>query len=621
MKHHPRRNKFPKHPVLLLEALESRTTPIVGAFSNAPITSDALYNGVVEIEANSGSGSGITVGTGTLLLNRTHILTATHVVTNDRGLALPGTVNFHLNTGSVVSIPFSANDVTLLPGYQPSENNVSPNDIALIRLTQSAPTGAPGFDLYRQNDEVGKVFTLVGFGNTGTGATGQQVNTTGEKRLGQNTFDMTTNVDSEKEFFRNLSSDFDNGTESANAIQRDFGISSNTGVFSGATLVETDTAQGDSGGPAFIQTASGLQIAGITNFGGSGDNGKFSSFGGLSSYARVSSFARAIDLAADVSLPARISTTLFAVGPGYAPGATATPIVQVYDAVNSQPTQPVKTILAYNPAFSGGIRLALGDVNGDGFVDIITAPGPGGGPNIKVFSGVDFSLINNFFAYEPEFTGGIYVGAGDLNGDGFDDILVGAGEGGGPRVRVFSGNGLGVLKDFFVYDPAFTGGVRVSAGLIDGDSIYDIITGAGPGGGPHVMAFSGLASAPFLSFFAYDAAFTGGVYVAAGGIGGSSLDRIVIGAGEGGGPNVRAFDALGNMSANFFAYPAGFTGGVRVSTGLLSPTSTSADFLTGVGPGGGPLVASENASGNPLSLALFAFNLDFSGGLFVAGRG
>jgi hypothetical protein len=50
-----------------------------------------------------------------------------------------------------------------------------------------------------------------------------------------------------------------------------------------------------------------------------------------------------------------------------------------------------------------------------------------------------------------------------LDGDGFADIVVGAGAGGGPDVRVFDFATLARLDEFMAYDPSFLGGVFVSS--------------------------------------------------------------------------------------------------------------------------------------------------------------
>ena len=116
---------------------------------------------------------------------------------------------------------------------------------------------------------------------------------------------------------------------------------------------------------------------------------------------------------------------------------------------------------------------------------------------------------------DPAFPGGVTVAAGDVTGDGVAEIITGAGPGGGPHVRAFSlaGGGVTEVASFFAYDPAFPGGVHVAAGDVTGDGVAEIITGAGPGGGPHVRAFSlaGGTSTEVASFFAYDPAFPGGV--------------------------------------------------------------------------------------------------------------
>jgi hypothetical protein len=235
------------------------------------------------------------------------------------------------------------------------------------------------------------------------------------------------------------------------------------------------------------------------------------------------------------------------------------------------------SFFAYAPAFAGGVRVAMGDVDGDGADEIITAPGPGGGPHVRVWRvvGTTPTLLAEFQAYNPAFTGGVWVTAGDVNGDGRAEIITGPDAGGGPHVRVWQVDGSTVteLAGFFAYGAAFTGGARVAAGDVTGDGKADIVTGAGPGGGPHVQVFDGgqllLGNLMVVhSFLSYPPGFTGGVFVAAGELNGDGKEDIVTGAGAGGGPDVRAFDGmtLGSL-ASFLAYPAGFVGGVPVAVG------------------------------------------------------
>ena len=167
--------------------------------------------------------------------------------------------------------------------------------------------------------------------------------------------------------------------------------------------------------------------------------------------------------------------------------------------------------------------------------ELITAPGPGGGPHIKVlgWDGSSFLVIDEFFAYAAGFTGGVYVAAGSIEsaGNGGAEIITGPGAGGGPQVRIFSDlNGNGRVSDdatfdeFFAYG-AFYGGVRVAAGDTDNSgSLVEVVTAAGPGGSPHVRIFDDNGDAGTLlsdnptddEFFAFDPAWSGGVFVAVG---------------------------------------------------------------------------------------------------------
>src|SRR5204863_4922946 len=97
----------------------------------------------------------------------------------------------------------------------------------------------------------------------------------------------------------------------------------------------------------------------------------------------------------------------------------------------------------------------------------------------------------------------VYVAAGDVTGDGVADLVITPDEGGGPRVRVFSGNGFGLLADFFgIDDPNFRGGARAAVGDVNGDGAGDLVVAAGFQGGPRVAGFDGrsLATGPVKLF-------------------------------------------------------------------------------------------------------------------------
>jgi secreted trypsin-like serine protease len=613
---HLKKTKNPWRPIL--ERLEDRTTPVVGAyFSDASTTSDPAFNGVVKIELSDG-----TYGSGALMFGGNYILTAAHVVTNSAGQKLPGTIKFYPNSSNIFSPPisFTAADVSIVNGYVPNGSSIVPNDVAVINITGKAPSGIAGYELYRSSNEIGQSFTMVGFGQTGNGTNGADSSTGGIKRIGINTFEATGADVNQPALFKDLVFDFDDGTPAGNELLNRYGVPSTTGETSSNILIETDSAPGDSGGPGFLNSNGKLLIGGIVSGGTIG-----SAFTGLGFYSRVSAFANEIDGLTGGPIASITSTSLFAVSPGSTSLSFSTPNVHIYDAAGLNPQTIIKDIMVYSPNFTGGVVTALGDVNHDGVIDLIAGPGPGGGPNIKVISGVDFStVLFNFFAFEPTFSGGVTLASGDIDGDLYADILVGAGPGGGPRIKVFSGKNLTVLRDFFAFEPTFSGGVTIATGLINSDLQVDILVGAGPGGGPRLKVFDGASLGVLMDFFVYDAAFRGGINVAAGNLYGGFTDQIIVGAGAGGGPNVRVYDSNKNILQDFFAYSPGFSGGVRVAPALFS--SNQRGIITTPGPGN-PVSSSPSDFltlhgylGTNLLLDFYPYSSNFSGGLFVAGK-
>lgn len=181
------------------------------------------------------------------------------------------------------------------------------------------------------------------------------------------------------------------------------------------------------------------------------------------------------------------------------------------------------------------------DFTGDGAPDLLAGAGPGAGPHVKLIDGATGAELFSFFAFDEAFLGGVNVATADIDGDGRLDLIVAAGPGAGPHVKVFSGATGAELRSFFAFDPSFAGGVNVAGGDFDGDGFGDIIVGAGPGAGPHVKAFSGRTGSELASFFAYDQSFYGGVSVAAGDFDRDGRADIIVGAGPGAGPHVRVF--------------------------------------------------------------------------------
>ena len=262
------------------------------------------------------------------------------------------------------------------------------------------------------------------------------------------------------------------------------------------------------------------------------------------------------------------------------PDDGGTPRVKIIDPATGE---DIGEIQAYEDSFRGGVRSALGDVSGDGVNDIVIAPGTGGAPRLRVIDGATGNTLSDFLVYEDSFRGGLYVAVGDVNADGRADIITGTGNGGAPRVRVLSGADLGktVLRDFFAYEDSFRGGVLVSAGDIDGDGKDDVITGTGPGGGP-VVRVVGAGGATLLQFLADDSSFRGGVGVDSSDVDGDGRDDVVTHTRHGSSLSVNIFDDNGGDRIRTFTRTVDDDG-----------TGTSGGGGGGGSGGGGSLVASQ----------------------------
>ena len=182
-------------------------------------------------------------------------------------------------------------------------------------------------------------------------------------------------------------------------------------------------------------------------------------------------------------------------GPG--PGAPFGSHVRAFDH-DGTPLSRV-SFFAYATVGSG-VRVATGEVDADGYAEILTGPGPGGafGPHVRAFDVDGGNVVArpgvNLFAFST-LRYGAHVATADLERDGFDELLAAPGPGPtlGPAARGFDVDGAVASPigrvDFFAF-PATGYGLEVSGADVDGDGTGEIVCshGAGPA---HAARFVG----------------------------------------------------------------------------------------------------------------------------------
>jgi fimbrial isopeptide formation D2 family protein/uncharacterized repeat protein (TIGR01451 family) len=258
-----------------------------------------------------------------------------------------------------------------------------------------------------------------------------------------------------------------------------------------------------------------------------------------------------------------------------ASGPGGLPRVIIYDGNSGA---EIQNFLVFDGLFNGGLFVAAGDFDLDGRADVVVSADDKGGPRVTVYSAGDPNrkMVDFFGIPDANFRGGARVAVGDISGDGRADLVVGAGFGGGPRITAWNGqsiaSGLPVaIADFFAFESALRNGTYVAVGDVDGDGFGDIIAGAGPGGGPRVTGFSGQSLiatgnlTQVTNFFAGDSSLRGGVRVAAKDFEGDKLAEIVTGSAETELPVIRFYNPRsGTLLDEFYAEYAELTPGVFV---------------------------------------------------------
>ncbi len=246
-----------------------------------------------------------------------------------------------------------------------------------------------------------------------------------------------------------------------------------------------------------------------------------------------------------------------------APDKGLAPEIQILDAKGKQESK----WLAYNAKFTGGVNLAVGDVNGDGVKEIVTAPKAGGGPHVRIFN-KDGVILSEFMAYNAKFTGGVNLAIGDLDKDGKAEIITAPLSNGGPHVRIFDWQG-NLRQQFFAYEDKFTGGVNLAIGDLDQDGQNEIVTAPAAKYKPEIKTWN-FSAQKLSSFLAYDAKMLDGVKISVGDVNADAWSEIVTAPAVNQKMDVKLFSSKGRDKGQFLAYNSQFKAGAELVVADLS---------------------------------------------------
>ncbi|MEY4723805.1 MAG: hypothetical protein RLZZ324_1318 [Candidatus Parcubacteria bacterium] len=176
-------------------------------------------------------------------------------------------------------------------------------------------------------------------------------------------------------------------------------------------------------------------------------------------------------------------------------GAGAVPAVRVLRADGTQ----VSAFPAFSDAYRADVRVAAGDLDGDGAAEIAASTGAGPSARVRVFDASGKARSDGFLPYGAGFRGGVAIAVGDWNGDGRADIATVPSSSGGPHVRLWDASGH-LTGEFSAFDAGAVGDYDVAAGDLDGDGKDELVVARTDVGNQEVRVFAPSTGALLRSF-------------------------------------------------------------------------------------------------------------------------
>lgn len=205
-------------------------------------------------------------------------------------------------------------------------------------------------------------------------------------------------------------------------------------------------------------------------------------------------------------------------------------------------------------------EIAVGNVDFDDQDDLVIVGGPSSKPLVGIYN-FDGSLKFSFQPYGDEITGGLSVALWDINNDGINEIAVVPANQTDGHIKVFEFTGL-QIKEWIAYE-RFGGGATLSTGDINNDGVEELLVGPGATGGPHVKMFN-VNGEMVQEFFAGDVIDAGGADVELYDFDRDGIRDFVFTFKQAGTPVIRLYDLLGNFKAEYGVLDGNYREGVGI---------------------------------------------------------
>lgn len=293
-----------------------------------------------------------------------------------------------------------------------------------------------------------------------------------------------------------------------------------------------------------------------------------------------------------------------------------TPTVKVFNAQNRHLDNQ---FLSFGEGFRGGAKIAVGDINNDKKLEIIVGAGVGGSPQVRMFDNKGKFTGFSFTPFASNYRGGVDVALGDTDGDKKAELIVSQLSGGQSWVKVYELDAKKTVKSSFIaFGRSFTGGAHVAACDISGNGKAEVLVGSGVGSTSHIRAFDEKGRYVGFDIFPFEENYRGGADVACANVDGGKESEVVAAKSSFGTAEIKVYktDRSKRILGDFLAYGSGHKEGANVVGGDTDGDGKD-EIIVGTN-GNGPQVKVFKAHGAPIAYSLTPYAADFRGGVNVA---